>query len=79
MLKAKTLIKRCILLKKVLNTKISEFIHLDVALFLAIISFDLKLVCNFCEFLSKEWSATTQIQEQKFCITYRITIFVEPK
>ena len=63
MLVAKTLIKCCNLLKKVLNTKINEIIHLDVVLLLVIISLDLELICSFCDFLSKEWSTATQIEE----------------
>ena len=54
MLKANTLIKRNILMKKALNTKIDGIIYLVVLLSLAVVSLDLKLVFKVCEFLSEE-------------------------
>ena len=68
-LEAKTLISYYILLKKIINMKIKDVIYEDVALLLAIISLDFKLVYNFCKCLSEEWSATTNKEERRLCIS----------
>ena len=62
-----------------MNTKINGVIHCNIVHLLAIISLDFKLVCKFCECLSKECSAAIQKEEQRLCTYPRYTSFVRLK
>ena len=49
-----TLIKHYILLEETLNTKIDKAIYLNHVFLFTVFSFDLKLVCKVCKFLSEK-------------------------
>ena len=62
-----------------LDVKSRGVVLYQIALLLAVVSLDLKLVCEFYESLSEEWSTATQREEQRLRTSPRVTILVGAK